>query len=120
MHCMWRKETCEIEDLREVLVGVMIVKKHVSNRKLVLAVCDSEILGRKFEEGDLQLDLTSNFYKGEEKKEEELLDLLKRGYVANIVGEKSIEILVRKGIIKSKEVKKISGVPYTQVFIGVC
>jgi hypothetical protein len=31
----------------------------------VVAICDSELLGKVFEEGQLQLDVKESFYKGE-------------------------------------------------------
>ena len=55
----------------------MFIKITKSYRDIV-AVCDSSILGKKFEQGNLQLDLKESFYKGEEVQEENLrsLDLL--------------------------------------------
>ena len=55
-----------------------IVKLHKSPEgKTILAVCDAEIAGKYFEEGDLQLDLSSNFYKGEEMAEPRIKELFK-------------------------------------------
>ena len=34
--------------------------------RLILALCDSELLGKVFVEGDVKLDLTTDFYQGEE------------------------------------------------------
>ena len=46
----------------------MIVKIHkMPDGRSVIAVCDSNLLGKKFEEKNLQLDLTADFYKGSEK-----------------------------------------------------
>ncbi len=40
----------------------MIVNIHkTSDGRRIIAVCDSELIGKKFEEHNLQLDLTSNF-----------------------------------------------------------
>ena len=49
----------------------MIVKVHSDKNRLIVAVCDNEVFGKKFYEGELQLDLSSDFFKGEEMKEEE-------------------------------------------------
>jgi hypothetical protein len=47
----------------------MIAKIHKTfDGRNVLAVCDSDLLGKKFEEKDLQIDLNSDFYKGKKKK----------------------------------------------------
>ena len=67
----------------------MYVKIHESYRKVV-AVCDSELVGKKFEEGKMQLDVRENFYNGEEVDEEKLMEILQRELAEdatfNIVG----------------------------------
>jgi len=46
----------------------MIVKSHsTGDGRKVIAICDDSLLGKKFEEGDKQLDLTSEFYQGQKK-----------------------------------------------------
>ena len=45
----------------------MIVKIHKRDDRTILAVCDSDLIGRTFTEGERQLDLSSDFYKGEER-----------------------------------------------------
>jgi len=50
----------------------MIVKIHKSRERKILAVCDNELFGKKFEEGKLRLDLSSEFYDGEEVQEKNL------------------------------------------------
>jgi hypothetical protein len=54
---------------------MILVKIHKSYRPIV-AVCDSELYGKKILEGEKQLDLTGQFFKGEEKTEEETKEIL--------------------------------------------
>ncbi|MEK6916273.1 MAG: DUF424 family protein [Nanoarchaeota archaeon] len=93
----------------------MILKKHLSGGKLVIAVCDSKLLGKKIEEGNFVLDLVSNFYKGEETTPEKLLKELNSSFMINAVGEKSVAVLLDNKIITKKDLKTISGVPYCLV-----
>ena len=51
----------------------ILIKIHKSAGKEILAVADKEIIGKKFEEGELCLDVSERFYKGEEKTEEEII-----------------------------------------------
>ncbi len=90
----------------------MIVKAHFSNNRLILAVCDKDILNKKFLEGNLQLDLTSDFYKGEEKTEHEVLAMMKNAYIVNAVGKKAVECCVKAGIVDKNKIKKIKNIPY--------
>ena len=87
---------------------MFIVKQH----KDVLAVCDANIFGKKYEEGNLQLDLTSEFYDGEKVDEKRVIELLSRFGSINFVGEKSIKIGIEKGFIGSENIIKIKDIPH--------
>ena len=97
----------------------MIIKIHKGpDGRRVIAVCDHDIIGKKFEEGRLQLDLTSSFYKGEEKAEKDLIDEIRKGScVLNMVGKKSIEFCKKKGFIEKGHIIKVKGVPHAQAVI---
>ncbi len=95
----------------------MIVKIHKKNEKTIIAVCDSDLLGRVFEENDLQLDLSSDFYKGEKMDEKDAGDLIRNGDGVNLAGEKSVQLGVKEGIVETKDIKYIKGIPYAQVTI---
>ncbi len=92
----------------------MIVKKHLNEGKLILAICDSDILGKKFSENNIQLDLTSNFYKGEELNDNELKKLCKIAFSINAVGKKSISFLKKQGL--AADILNVEGIPHTQIF----
>lgn len=95
----------------------MIVKIHKHEGKIILAVCDKEILGKKYVEDDKQLDLTSPFYKGIEIPEQELKQLLKRAYVLNIVGKKSIKFALNERIIVKDNIIIIKNIPHAQALL---
>jgi len=98
----------------------MLVKVYKSYRDIV-AICDAEILGKKFEEDIFQLDLKENFYNGRKISKEELIKLLKEyskeDATFNIVGKKSVECAIESEIIDRKSVKKIKGVPFALVLL---
>ncbi len=96
----------------------MFIKVYSSYRTIV-AICDSDILGKKFEEGKFQLDVRENFYKGEEITEEKLIHLmknyLKEDATFNIVGKEAVETCLKAGIISKEGIKKIQGIPFAMV-----
>ncbi|MBN2368633.1 DUF424 family protein [Candidatus Woesearchaeota archaeon] len=93
----------------------MIVKKHESKGRLVLAVCDSKILGKKIEDNKKILDLGSEFYKGREISDEELSELMKKSYIVNAVGTEAVNFLKQENYLSEKEVMFVLDVPYVQV-----
>jgi len=98
----------------------MLIKIHKSYRDVV-AICDSELLGKYFEEGNFQLDLKESFFGGENKSPEEIIEII-RYYSAedatfNIVGKKSVNAAIQAGIISSDGIKKIRGIPFALVLL---
>ncbi len=96
----------------------MIIKLHKKEGNIVAAVCDSELIGRKFEEGSHQLDLTSEFYKGEEKDDETIGDTIRNSDHVNLVGKKSVGLGIQEGVIDESHVKTIAGIPYAQAVVS--
>jgi hypothetical protein len=96
----------------------MLVKKHKTrDGKLILAICDSDLIGKKYEQGKLQLDLTNDFYKGEEKTESEILLMFQEAYILNLVGEKSVKLALKQGFIDETHILNIQGIPHAQCVI---
>ena len=91
----------------------MIVKIHkTEDKRMILAICDSDLLGKKFEEKNKQLDLTSDFYKGEEKSEQEICDLMRNAHNLNLVGKKSVTLAINENLISGNHIKEIKKIPY--------
>ena len=98
----------------------MFVKIHNSYRDVV-AICDSDLVGKRFEEGKFQLDVKENFFRGEEIGEEKVIKILRdmatEDSTFNIIGEKSTNTAIKAGIITKEGVKKIQGVPFALVLL---
>lgn len=98
----------------------MLVKIHNSYRQIV-AVCDSELLGKQFEQGIKLLDVRESFYNGERKQEKEVIeimaDLAKEDATFNIVGKKSVNCALKAGIITKQGIGQVQGIPFALVLM---
>jgi hypothetical protein len=94
----------------------MYVKIHISQNAKVVTICDECLIGKKFEEKDLQLNVSEKFYKGEKKSEKEVVEILKQEDNINIVGEKSINLALKSNIISKDCIKKIKNIPFANIF----
>jgi len=92
------------------------VKIHVSARGKVVAICDEELLGKKFENGEKQLDIKEDFYKGELLSKEDVIKIIKSESNINLVGRRIIEICINEGMINEEDVLEVKGVPYAMIF----
>jgi len=85
----------------------------------VVAICDSELLGRKFEEGGFQLDVKESFFNGNKSSETEIFKIMKKmsqeDATFNIVGEKSVNTALKAEIISKEGIKKIQGIPFALI-----
>jgi len=98
----------------------MIVRVIKSYRDIV-AICDSDLIGKRFEEGDFQIEVKESFFKGEETPHEKVLELLydmsKEDATFNIIGEESVNTALKAGIISEEGIKKVQGIPFALVLI---
>jgi|SRR3989338_4840166 len=87
----------------------------------VVAICDSELLGKCFEEDIFQLDIKESFYKGDKKTEQEviqiIIDMKSEDATFNIVGERAVNAAIKAGLISEDSVRKIQGIPFVLVFM---
>lgn len=94
----------------------MIVKTHTTNdNRLILTICDDDLIGEKYEEGGKQLDLTSDFYQGEKIEEEAIIGLIKKAYMVNAIGENSVKCCLKAGVVDKNNIGKIKRVPYAHM-----
>lgn len=97
----------------------MLVKIHKSYRD-VIAICDKELLGKKFEQGKIQIELGA-FFEGENKTEQETLKIIedasKEDASFNIVGLKACALALQAGIVDKKSIRKIQGIPVALVLL---
>ncbi|MEK6823908.1 MAG: DUF424 family protein [Nanoarchaeota archaeon] len=98
----------------------MLVNIIKSYRDLV-AICDSELLGKCFEEDLFQLNVKESFYKGEKKTEQEVIQIIKdmksEDATFNIVGERSTNCAIKAGLISKDSIKTIQGIPFALVLM---
>lgn len=98
----------------------MLVKIHNSYRQII-AICDSDLVGKTFEEGNRQIFVNPNFFQGEEKKESEVLKIIEEGSdddsTFNIVGEQSTNAALKAGLIKKEGITHIQHIPIALVLL---
>lgn len=82
----------------------------------VVAVADAELLGKRFEDGGFQLDVSQQFYGGEMVDEESLLSFLEAAKSLNIVGERAVAFAVQLELVSLDAVISVGGVPHVQVY----
>lgn len=94
---------------------MLIVNEHSTEERKILTACDSEVIGKVYEEGKAQLDLTTEFFQGEEKEKSELKSLLKGVTTLMIIGKEAVSFAEDEGLVTEERVKTVDGVPHAQI-----
>lgn len=82
----------------------------------MVAACDKEILGKRFTEGELQLEVREEFYKGGKTvKTEKLIEEISNATIVNLAGNKTVEAAVKHKLVVKENVLTIGGVKHAQI-----
>jgi len=94
------------------MISIKIYKK---GDDVLVAACDEKLLGKKFEEGKFQIDVTPKFYDGERVTVEVLKKFLEEATIANLVGRETVGCAIEIGIVDPSCVIKVRGIPHAQM-----
>jgi len=87
------------------------LKIHIRDDWETIACCDEELLNQVFREGNLKIEISSQFYGGELVNLEDAVEILKHASSFNIVGEKVIEQAIDCQLLPKEGVRFINGIP---------
>ncbi len=92
------------------------LKMHERGTSVVTALCDENLIGSKFEEGEMQLDISERFYCGKLVNEEDAVKAMMASDILNISGKKIVKLALKNKILKKADIKHIDKVPHAEVF----
>jgi uncharacterized protein len=97
----------------------MLIKVHRSYR-IIVAICDTDLLGKSFEEDIRQLKVNEHFFKGQEVPYTEAVEIIKKQMLEdasfNIVGKEAIKAAQEANLITKENITTIQGMPYALTF----
>ncbi len=88
------------------------VKMHYSGDTAVLAACDEGILGEVLKEGEVILDVSTEFFKGFKTRVDDIQYLLEGVASAMLVGENVVNKAIEAGYIHVDAVLRVGNIPY--------
>lgn len=86
-----------------------------SGRRVLLAVCDMEVLGKQLKQGQTRFHISEKFYKGPLVSVDEAIDLIQQSTIINIVGSRMVRKAIEKGLVHPDAVIEIDGVLHAQI-----
>ena len=95
----------------------MIVNERETPQGLLVSVCDREVLGETFENGEISLTVTEEFYGGDHVDEESVVDSLSRAAVANLVGTRAVSLAIEYGFVEEGNVLELEETLHAQFLV---
>ena len=84
-------------------------------RNVLLAVCDSDLLGKTLREGKIVFKIKEEFYNGRKATVDEAMGMIDNSTIVNLVGKVCVEKAIAHGYVHPEAVIKIEGVPHAQI-----
>ena len=84
-------------------------------RNVLLAICDSELLGKTLRQGKIVFHVGDEFYNGGKTTVEEAVGMIANSTIVNMVGKNCVEKAIQKGYVHPEAVLEIEGVPHAQI-----
>jgi hypothetical protein len=81
---------------------------------VLLAISDSSIIGKTFEEGDVTITV-GEFYQDKTCDSSGAVDLVKSSTIVNAIGKDIVSLLIAEKYIDKDSVLIVSGVPHAQI-----
>ncbi|MDM7911836.1 MAG: DUF424 family protein [Methanotrichaceae archaeon] len=93
----------------------MNLKVYKQGAEVLVAVCDSDLVGKRFAEGRLHVEVSKDFFGDENASPKEVEAALKNATIANFVGCCAVEHAIRLGYVEREKVLCIDGVLCAQM-----
>ena len=99
---------------------LIYIKYHNADDGVILAMCDSALIDKVLEEGDVYIDIKnySEFYMGDLVDTGQAKALIDKGSIkaANIIGNEAVDVAIDSDIIKQENVSKVNGIRYAHAY----
>jgi len=93
----------------------LLLSERETQEGLLVAVCDPDILGETFENSDVSLTVTEEFYDGDPADPDTVAQSLARCSTANLVGEDAVDLAIDEGFVDPDNVMDLEGTRHAQL-----
>jgi hypothetical protein len=91
------------------------MKIYRQDGEILLAACDSDIVGQTFREGKLRIEVSPDFYDDARVNKQLFLQNLQLCTISNLVGEKVVNYAIEAGFVDKNCIIWIDGIPHAQI-----
>lgn len=93
----------------------LLLNERETQKGRLVSVCDADLLGEEFENGEVSLTVDADFYDGDRADEETVVNSLAHCTVANIVGDRAVSVAIEHGLVDEANVLDLDGTRHAQL-----
>lgn len=93
----------------------LLLNERDTEEGLLVSVCDADVLGETFENGEVSLTVEEEFYDGEATEPERVVESLASCTTANLVGTECVELAIDAGFVEADNVLELEGTKHAQL-----
>ncbi len=82
----------------------------------IINICDLNILGKEINQGDFTINISRDYYYGEEISNEEAKNLLNTSSIINLAGKDIVNLALSLKLAKKNSVKIVENIPFLMIF----
>lgn len=90
------------------------IKIYSYQNEILVAACDSELLGKTLREGEIEFHVSKKFYFDFFGDEKMLKKAMEKATIGNLVGKKAVKCGIEMGLIDEENILNIAGIPHAQ------
>ena len=83
--------------------------------KVLLAICDEELLGKTLREGKIVFKISEDFYKGNKISVDQAVSMIENSTIINLIGNECVKKAIENGYVHPEAVLKIEGISHAQI-----
>ena len=92
------------------------VRKAEYQGNTLVNICDEELVGKTVVEGKLKVNLSKDFYSGDNVDKGEALRLIRVCSIVNLAGKRVVSLALENQIGAEEAVREIEGVPFLMIY----
>jgi hypothetical protein len=97
----------------------IVLTERDTQEGLLVAVCDADVMGETFENGDVSLTVEEDFYAGEGAERDvdadRVVESLTKCTTANLVGRETVGLAIEHGFVDEENVLELEGTRHAQL-----
>jgi hypothetical protein len=93
----------------------LLLNERETAKGRLVSVCDADVLGESFENGEVSLTVQPEFYDGPTAEPQAVLDSLVDCDVANLVGSRAVGLAIDQGLVDEDNVLEFDGTRHAQL-----